>query len=325
MWFTEFVADAIGRVSPDGTLHEVMLNTPAGVGQPGIGAGPQKIVTGPDRNLWFANQFAPYLSRFSARTRELTNFTLPASASGLTVGADDNLWFTVASRNTIHRMLSRAPFTLTSFAIPQGTGPGEIITGPHDNLWFLMAHDAANGSFIARLNPTSGAFAFFDYAPDQAQDYSHFSAITAGRDKRLWIAGGRANPIITLKTAGSDAAIRSSLHDFDRPTPHSTPTGITSIPRSSRTATRDVTLSGCFRANAASTRARPPSVAPPPPPLAPTPSPASPVPIAGAHLGLPAWPVERVGRSENHDRLATAAAFFEHRCFARPAWHTLGR
>src|SRR5262245_53251733 len=46
LWFTEFGANKIGEMKPDGTLvTEIPL--PAG-------SGPEGITTGPDGNLWFA-------------------------------------------------------------------------------------------------------------------------------------------------------------------------------------------------------------------------------------------------------------------------------
>ncbi|MBV9060750.1 MAG: SMP-30/gluconolactonase/LRE family protein, partial [Pseudonocardiales bacterium] len=174
---------------------------------------------------WFTNQFTSYLSRFTPRIHVLTTIPIPATAGAIADGPDGNLWFTAGS--SVYRMRPTAPYTLTSYPVTQGSGVGQLTTGPDGNLWVLIENDGHGGSYIARLTPATGKFTYFDYHPDTAQSYSGIASITAGPDHSLWIAGGGVNTIITLKTTGSDTAIQNSLHDFDLPTPHSIPAGIT--------------------------------------------------------------------------------------------------
>src|SRR5581483_11295678 len=56
LWFTEFTADKIGRITPAGAITEFPL--------PAKG-GPYGIAAGPDGNLWFALQKADSIGRMT--------------------------------------------------------------------------------------------------------------------------------------------------------------------------------------------------------------------------------------------------------------------
>ena len=45
LWFTEFSANKIGRISPAGVVNEFAV--------PSAGSGPAAITAGPDGNMWF--------------------------------------------------------------------------------------------------------------------------------------------------------------------------------------------------------------------------------------------------------------------------------
>ena len=47
LWFAEFNANRIGRITPDGVITEFLIPTP--------NARPEDITTGPDGNLWFTD------------------------------------------------------------------------------------------------------------------------------------------------------------------------------------------------------------------------------------------------------------------------------
>ncbi|MHB1534556.1 MAG: virginiamycin B lyase family protein [Acidimicrobiales bacterium] len=77
LWFTEQVADKIGRITPSGTITEFPL--PTG------NAGPARITAGPDGNLWFteqnANQIAVITPPASLASQTITfNSTPPSPA-----------------------------------------------------------------------------------------------------------------------------------------------------------------------------------------------------------------------------------------------------
>jgi len=96
-----------------------------------------------------------------------TNYAIPSSSnyvSGITVAADNSVWFTEQDANgtgvadTIgHGVLTGSSMAITEFVIPKAAGESpDLPTSPHidnaGNLWF-----AENG-FISMLNTTSLAF-----------------------------------------------------------------------------------------------------------------------------------------------------------------------
>jgi virginiamycin B lyase len=99
------------------------------------------IVGGPDGNLW-VTEVSPYWGDAVARVTTVgwgsfTNYRLPtaiASPQSITVGADNNLWFTESSGNKIGRITIGG--ALTEFALPTSSQPQQIVSGPDGALWF---------------------------------------------------------------------------------------------------------------------------------------------------------------------------------------------
>ena len=54
-WFTEFVNNQIGRITPSGTITEFPVPTPS--------SNPSGIAAGPDGNVWFTEQGADNIDR----------------------------------------------------------------------------------------------------------------------------------------------------------------------------------------------------------------------------------------------------------------------
>src|SRR5205823_3287534 len=67
-----------------------------------------------------------------------TEFPLPSGpllAGGITLGPDNNLWFTERSANKIGRITPDG--TVTEFPVPTANSqPANITSGPDGNLWF---------------------------------------------------------------------------------------------------------------------------------------------------------------------------------------------
>ena len=92
MWFTEYQGNAIGRITPDGTITEYPLPT--------AGSQPNGIAAGPDGNLWFTEYAGNQIGRITP-AGTITEYPLP-TADGLpneiAAGPDGNLWFTESRR-----------------------------------------------------------------------------------------------------------------------------------------------------------------------------------------------------------------------------------
>src|SRR5262249_49408386 len=68
LWFTEFNANQIGRITPTGTITEFPLPT--------ANSGPWGITAGPDGNLWFAEFYGNQIARITP-TRPITELSYP--------------------------------------------------------------------------------------------------------------------------------------------------------------------------------------------------------------------------------------------------------
>lgn len=119
---------------------------------PAPGICPEKIVAGPDANLWF--QYSGRLSIGRLTTAGVyAEFPVP---TGITVhdiaaGVDGNLWFT--NSDFVDAWVGRITPSgqVTTFALPIGSVPRGIAAGPDGALWFADGYD------VGRINPGAPA------------------------------------------------------------------------------------------------------------------------------------------------------------------------
>lgn len=74
MWFTEFAADRIGRISPAGVITQFSVPT--------AGAGPYQITAGPHGAMWFTEYNTTKVGRVTAGG-QVTEFSVPRPSYGL--------------------------------------------------------------------------------------------------------------------------------------------------------------------------------------------------------------------------------------------------
>ena len=98
IWFSEYEAGQIGRITMDGHVTEYPIPTP--------NSEPRAMVTHPDGHIWFVETKANALGRIDAQGRvtEWPVKTPDASLRGVTVAPDGDLWFTENFANKIGRM-----------------------------------------------------------------------------------------------------------------------------------------------------------------------------------------------------------------------------
>jgi streptogramin lyase len=87
LWFTEYAANQIGRVTPAGVITEFPIPTAR--------SGPWGIVAGPDGNLWFTERLGHNIGRITLQG-VVTEFASPTGIyplNNIAAGADGNLWF----------------------------------------------------------------------------------------------------------------------------------------------------------------------------------------------------------------------------------------
>jgi streptogramin lyase len=179
-----------------------------------LNGGPVGIATGPDGNLWFAEN-AGRIGRITpdGGVTEFQGLTANSTPSVITRGPDGNLWFTEFTANRIGRITPTG--VVTEFPIPTANAnPDSITTGPDGNLWFTER----NGNKVGRITPGGD---ITEYAIPTANSQPH--GITAGPDGNLWFAELNGNKIGKISVTGT-------ITEYPVRTANSQPYGITAGP-----------------------------------------------------------------------------------------------
>lgn len=181
LWFTEWEAGQIGRITPAGVI--TLFTVPAASM---FGAKPLDIVAGPDGALWFTEAQGNKIGRITTGG-VITQFAIPTATNiprDITAGPDGALWFT-ESVGAIGRITTTG--VITEFPIPTlASGPRGITAGPDGSLWFTEEV----GNKIGRIT-TDGIITEFPI-PTAA---SFPAGIATGPDGNLWFTERAANRI----------------------------------------------------------------------------------------------------------------------------------
>lgn len=146
LWFSDWW-DAIGRMSPDGTLAE--LATPTALSMPG------EIVASPDGNVWFAETYAGAIGHLapSGKITEVLLTSITGALSGIAAGPDGDLWF---AGDCLGRIAPSEEITQLSGACI-GHPTHAITTGPDGNLWFTEPEDNKVGRYKLQTTAETAA------------------------------------------------------------------------------------------------------------------------------------------------------------------------
>ena len=188
LWFTEFNANTIARLTPPGVVTEFTVPTSA--------SQPDRIISGSDGNLWFTEYGAGKIGRITP-AGVFTEFPVPYANSKpytITAGPDGNLWFTDQAANLIGRLTWAGQFAGFSAGLPANSGLQGITPGPDGNLWF----EASISNIIGRITPT-GAISVFPIPTANSGPLD----ITWGPDNNLWFSEYTANQIGRITPAGA--------------------------------------------------------------------------------------------------------------------------
>ena len=207
LWFTEFSANKVGRITTAGVFTEFPL--------PVTPSAPVDVVAGPDGNLWFLENMGNRVGRITT-AGVISGFTVPTPSSGLnqiTAGPDGNLWFTEGLANKIGRITPAG--VITEFPIPTGgSRPNGIAAGPDGNVWFTEGL----GNRIGRITPFGVVTEFVIPTSGSVP-----AGIGAGPDGNLWFTEFTGNKIGRITTAGT-------ITEFPLPAPSSAPNDIAAGP-----------------------------------------------------------------------------------------------
>jgi streptogramin lyase len=146
---------------------------------------------------------------------EIATFPLPTANCGpnrITVGADDNLWFTELRCNKIGRITVTG--TVTEFDVPARGYPTAIVAAPDGNLWFTQP----NAYTIGRITP-AGVVTEFPYGTSLFETSSGIGVSSSGT---LWVTAA----VAYVGRLATDGVITW----YPVPTQVSIPTAITAGP-----------------------------------------------------------------------------------------------
>ena len=200
LWFTEFYGNAVGRITPQGTITEFFVpsrphRNPGDLPQ----SQPHALALGADGNIWFPDMGGNMIARITPSGR-LTEFAIPAHAGdpfssypySIAAGSDGALWFTESGGMRIGRITLDGH--ITEFTLPGVNHvPEDIVTGGDGALWFLEQ----NQSLLGRMT-TDGHFTEWPLPHrachiQAAMTYDSYGAcevkyLARGSDGAIWIS-----------------------------------------------------------------------------------------------------------------------------------------
>jgi len=184
LWFTEFTASKIGRITTEGVVTEFPLPT---------ASNPQLIAAGADGNLWFPEATGDKIGRITTAgvITEFPVLTTNAGLTGIAAGPDGNLWFIEGGANKVGRITTAG--VVTEFPVPTAGVPLHIAAGPDGNLWFTEY----TANKIGRIT-TTGVITEFPILTAGGEP----QRIAAGPDGNLWFTETHANKIGRITTSG---------------------------------------------------------------------------------------------------------------------------
>ena len=193
MWFTEYAADKIGRITNAGKITEFGLDKDSG---------PTSIVTGTDGALWFTMQDGNAIGRITT-SGTVSRFALPNANSkptDITVGEAGNLWFTESAGNKIGRMSIKG--LLAEFGLPTANaGLDQITLGADGQLWFTE-------SLTNRIGRITNSGSVSEFVLPGANNGP--SGIVAGIDGNTWFTSKNTNTLNRLLTGVTPSATTGS-------------------------------------------------------------------------------------------------------------------
>ncbi|HYK52618.1 MAG TPA: hypothetical protein VEV38_03725 [Candidatus Eremiobacteraceae bacterium] len=193
LWFTEYYANNIARVTPAGTIME--FAEPADSDN-------EALVTGPDGNIWFTSPGSNQIGRMTT-SGAFTMFDIPTSNSsprGIAVGPDGNLWFAEYYAGKIGRITPSG--SVMEFSISINSSPWEIIAGT-DGIMYVT--DSTSDE-IERFDPSTLKF----MSPIQLRQADNPWGLTIGQDHNVWFTGRASHKIGVI--------VNGKVHEFKIPT-----------------------------------------------------------------------------------------------------------
>jgi len=131
LWISDWADGQIVRMTMTGTFTTFSLD----------GGGPLGVIAGPDRAIWFVENFfgSAAIGRISTNGRIASysnGISRGAALQDIAVGPDGALWFTESTGDRIGRITTRGKIKEYSAGISPGAEPYSIAPGSDGALWF---------------------------------------------------------------------------------------------------------------------------------------------------------------------------------------------
>jgi len=227
LWFTEQMANKIGRLDPKtGAMNEYPLPSDKN-------SGPHGLVADKDGNIWFTANFGGYIGKLNPQTGKVTEYKMPSEKADdphtAVFDAHGILWFTVQGGNMVGRLdpqsgkieLTEVPtesalpygiqinskgipifcelgthkmgaidpksLTISEFVLPEEVRPRRLAIAADDTVYFT---DYKSGH-LGALNTNTGAVKLFP-SPGGGESNPYGIAITP--DGMVWYSESGVNP-----------------------------------------------------------------------------------------------------------------------------------
>jgi virginiamycin B lyase len=218
LWFTEYYANQIGKITLAGVITEYPL--------PPEAANPDGITTGPDHALWFAGGTS--IGRMTTDGVVTDTYPVPTPDSkpeAIITGPDGNLWFTESSAAQIGRVTVTGTFT--EFPVLDNSFiPDQITAGPDGALWYTngQGHDV-----VSRIT-TAGAIT--DY-PMPTTSFG-LAGVGSGADCNVWVSEVNGVSAAAIGRVGTGLDLTDGTCTAPTPAPAPVvvpPTPVTIVPQ----------------------------------------------------------------------------------------------
>jgi streptogramin lyase/subtilisin-like proprotein convertase family protein len=221
LWFTEYAANKIGRITRTGAI-----GTSDEFTIPTTSSGPVDITHGPmanDFRLWFTESNSDKIGRITTTgaITETAAGTLPATSEPrhIAPGPDNDLWFTERFTSKIAR-ITPGFAAYGDFATPtSNSSPVDIAPGHDGRMWLVEEGADKVGRKAADTSPITTADEFALPGPSGSLP----QGLTPGPDGNLWFTEYARNQIGRITPAGA-------ITEFPIPSSGSGPFGITPGP-----------------------------------------------------------------------------------------------
>ena len=211
MWFTNNSTNAIGLITPKGSVRYFPVPK---VASETMGSGLFSLAAGPDGNMWFTGFYANFVGKVTP-AGTMTLYPVPLRDShplSIAAGSDGNLWFTMDFANGIGRITPDGIFTLFPIPSPGVTGiavtsecpmcPYQITAGPLDSMWFTLP----SVNLVGRITMDGTVTTFpisTTTAPQLNTTVPTISNLTTGADGNLYVTQSADSQISQLTVNGA--------------------------------------------------------------------------------------------------------------------------